>query len=77
MFEEEARYRIKTSMGYYYSTGGGRYGRVDGKSIYAQIFCPRHAEELITGLEDLDEALKPQKEKFPGHAACYRCSLNT
>ena len=76
MPEDEARYRIKTTEGYYYSTGGGRYGRFDGKRIYAQIFFPRHAEEIITWMNNTVPQLKAQKEKFPGHAACYSCSLD-
>ena len=73
MDEDESRYRIKTTEGYYYATGGGRYGRFDGRKLWAWVFCWEHAHKLVQWVNDTSPQLKAVEEKFPGHTPCQQC----
>ena len=63
------KYRIKTRSGYYYTTDGGRYGRLDGGPLYAAVLCEEHANQVVTSLSDYAAT----KERYPGHAPCQQC----
>lgn len=67
-------YRVKTAHGYYYSTGGGRYGRFDGQKLWAEVMCKQHADELAGRLSDISVSLEATVEAYPGHAPCARCA---
>lgn len=67
------RYRIKTSAGYYYSTGNGRYGRFDGQRLYGEVLCKEHAEEIVNNLKELVPQIEADLDVFKGHAVCRIC----
>ena len=69
-------YRVKTKNGYYYSTGNGRYGRVNGSKIKAWLLCEKHATEAIGFLNATFPELEAEKVRLNGQVPCNRCEVN-
>lgn len=75
------KYRVKTEKGYYYTEGTGRYGRFDGKALYAEILCQEHADKIVQWFNSLAQLPEQQDgeyyfaslEQFAGHAQCAAC----
>lgn len=48
-------YIVWTKEGYYYTTGNGRYGRVNGKIGSAEVMCEKHALAIRKIISDVPE----------------------
>lgn len=66
-------YRVKTDLGYHYTTGQGRYGRVDGEPLWAEILCQEHATLVAENIKDLVPQVNPRLEVYKGHVKCRLC----
>lgn len=69
-------YRVKTKDGYYYSTGNGRYGRVNGSKLEAWLLCEKHATEAIEFFNATFPELEAEQERLNGQAPCNRCNAS-
>lgn len=65
-------HRVKTERGYYYSTGNGRYGRLDGQALYAEVMCQQHAGVIAESFAAL--SIQAEIEEYPGTVReCMKC----
>lgn len=69
----ERAYKVKTVSGYYYTTGNGRYGRIDGSTHY-EALCEHHAKavaEFLDGFEAQSEIIEIKAAPFA--IPCAKC----
>lgn len=67
----ETAYKVETDYGFYYTTGNGRYGRINGVEIY-EAMCKEHAQAVAEFFEQEHAEIIPINAA-PFAIPCAKC----